>query len=150
MTYLTDETTKRSLLEMSQITVSNDAVTDMGLVESLREAINESGIRSEQALHGLIYLQLYHPSALVRHEAAFSIGDSGRQNTFLDLPALHDADPVVRHEACLAMGANGNRNVRKYRNILNWIAENDKNEMVRDSAKFAISRLNDDEPGTQK
>lgn len=141
MALLTDSNSKEALLEMSQIEISGDAVIDMELIETLRSKIEEGGMMREEALMGLVYLMLYHSSALVRHEAAFTIGDSGFQSTFLSLPAVHDPDPVVRHEACLAMGANGNRHVRKYRNILNWISLNDKNEMVRDSALFAINRL---------
>lgn len=133
----------QALLTISQIMASGDAVEDMGLIESLSVKLKRPGIESEKAMFGLVYLMLSHRSALVRHEAAFTIGDSGRSCTFLDVPALHDPEPVVRHEACLAMGAKGNRHIGKYRWILEWIADHDKDEMVRHSARYALSRFDE-------
>jgi HEAT repeat protein len=133
----------QALLTISQVMASGDAVEDMGLVESLSDKLKQPGIESEKAMFGLVYLMLSHRSALVRHEAAFTIGDSGRSCTFLDVAALHDPEPVVRHEACLAMGAKGNRHIGKYHWLLEWIADHDKSEMVRHSALYALSRLSE-------
>lgn len=130
-----------SLLEMSGITVTDDPVEGMLLVESLRKKIDEGGEDGEKALWGLIYLQTFHPSELVNHEAVFNIGESGRFCTFLDIPALWGRHPVVRHEACLAMGASGSTRVGKYKRTLKRIALNDKDQMVRDSALFALKKL---------
>jgi|GEM_PF-5121245 len=133
----------RSLLTISEVIASGDAVEDMNLVESLGRKLKRRGIQSDKAMFGLVYLMLSHRSALVRHEAAFTIGDSGRSCTFLDVAALHDPEPVVRHEACLAMGAKANRHIGKYHWVLEWIARNDKSEMVRHSALFALSRISE-------
>ena len=125
--------------------LSGNACQDFELVWVLKEELGDKTklMGREIAYLSLTHLSIYHPSALVRHEAAFVIGEySPQQSTFLDIPALHDSDPVVRHEACLAMGAPINRCVRKYNGILGYIAETDSSEMVRDSAKVALRRRN--------
>jgi HEAT repeat protein len=78
-------------------------------------------------------------SALVRHEAAFSLGQMGYQTA---MPALSNAvksDPsyFVRHEAAVALGVIGSEEARE---ILNE-ALKDESEEVRESAIIALANI---------
>ena len=77
--------------------------------------------------------------ALVRHEAAFSLGQLGFTS---GLKALSDAtlkDPsfFVRHEAAVALGVIGSEKARRTLKD----ALKDKNKAVRDSAVVALANL---------
>jgi deoxyhypusine monooxygenase len=78
-------------------------------------------------------------NALVRHEAAFSLGQLGLSS---GIGALSDAvrsDPsfFVRHEAAVALGVIGSEDARK---TLDG-ALSDENEEVRESAMVALANL---------
>ena len=78
-------------------------------------------------------------NALVRHEAAFSLGQIGYQTA---MPALFNAvksDPsyFVRHEAAVALGVIGSEEGRQ---ILNE-ALKDESEQVRESAIIALANI---------
>ena len=78
-------------------------------------------------------------NALVRHEAAFSLGQIGYQTA---MPALFNAvksDPsyFVRHEAAVALGVIGSEEGRE---ILNK-ALKDESEEVRESAIIALANI---------
>lgn len=78
-------------------------------------------------------------NALVRHEAAFSLGQIGYQTA---MPALFNAvksDPsyFVRHEAAVALGVIGSEEGRE---ILNE-ALKDESEEVRESAIIALANI---------
>lgn len=92
---------------------------------------------------GLTYLLLFHPSPLVRHEAAFVLGEYGAgYNTFLRDSALLDPDPVVRHEAALAMSTPSQRRFsRQNQWVLEYIAVNDRSRMVRDTAQVSLDNI---------
>ena len=79
------------------------------------------------------------PNELVRHEAAFSLGQMCYQS---GIPPLEDAtknDPsmFVRHEAAIALGVIGSQNSKKTLEK----ALNDPDEPVRDSAVVALSNI---------
>ena len=78
-------------------------------------------------------------NALVRHEAAFSLGQIGYQTA---MPALFNAiksDPsyFVRHEAAVSLGVIGSEEGRE---ILNE-ALKDESEEVRESAIIALANI---------
>ena len=123
--------------------ITNDSAKDYQLIHKLKERLNdENVVTADKAYLGLTYLQLFHKSALVRHEAIFVIGEYGPRSTFLTYSALSDPEPVVRHEACLALGGRSQRVIalRRLTN-LEYIAKNDKSEMVRDSARVALDNI---------
>ena len=136
---------KESFEKMTGIVrrLTGDAAVDFELVGIIRKELEDKSDLwgSDRAYLSLTYMHLYHPSALVRHEAAFVVGESTPQSTFLDYSALHDPNPVVRHEACLAMGHPSNRKASVYRWVLRYISEHDTDEMVRDSARVALKRI---------
>jgi HEAT repeat protein len=78
-------------------------------------------------------------NALVRHEAAFSLGQLGFTRAIKWLSEAVDSDPsfFVRHEAAVALGVIGCEKARK---ILDK-ALNDESEEVRESAIIALSNL---------
>jgi len=76
---------------------------------------------------------------LVRHEAAFSLGQMCYSNGIVPLEDATKNDPsmFVRHEAAIALGVMGSK---KSRETLES-ALNDPDEPVRDSAVVALSNL---------
>lgn len=81
----------------------------------------------------------YDNNALVRHEAAFSLGQLGYRS---GIPALTDAvrsdsSFFVRHEAAVALGVIGSEEARKTLSE----ALKDESEEVRESAVVALANL---------
>ena len=78
-------------------------------------------------------------NALVRHEAAFSLGQLGYQTAMAALSNAVKSDPsyFVRHEAAVALGVIGSEEVRE---ILNE-ALKDESEEVRESAIIALANI---------
>ncbi|HLE34314.1 MAG TPA: HEAT repeat domain-containing protein [Nitrososphaerales archaeon] len=96
-------------------------------------------IAGDDAVDDISDVLLTDPDGLVRHEAAFSLGQMGFRSA---VPALgkavkNDENPFVRHEAAVALGVIGSQDAR---NILDE-ALNDKSEEVRESAVIALSNL---------
>lgn len=144
-----DLKTKRALDRMCGIEerITNDIVKDYRLLEELKEELEKKGIKyalqRERANLGLTYLLLFYPSPLVRHEAAFVIGEYGQgHNSFLRSCAYLDPDATVRHEAALAMSTPSQKSLA-HRNkwILEYIAKHDQSQMVRDTAKVSLGRI---------
>ncbi len=79
------------------------------------------------------------PNELVRHEAAFSLGQMCYSNGIEPLEDATKNDPsmFVRHEAAIALGVMGSK---KARETLEKALE-DPDEPVRDSAVVALSNL---------
>lgn len=126
--------------------VSGDAVQDYKLLSELKKELQKQGrnyvLVREKADLGLSYLLLFHPSPLVRHEAAFVIGEYGKPNSFLRSVALLDSDATVRHEAALAMSTEQQRRyVSRNKWALEYIAKKDKSKMVRDTAKVSLDTI---------
>jgi HEAT repeat protein len=78
-------------------------------------------------------------NALVRHEAAFSLGQLGYTSGIAALTAAVRSDPslFVRHEAAVALGVIGSEAAR---NTLD-AALKDESEEVRESAVVALANL---------
>ena len=81
----------------------------------------------------------YDKNALVRHEAAFSLGQLGYRS---GIPSLADAvrsdsSFFVRHEAAVALGVIGSEEARKTLSE----ALKDESEEVRESALVALANL---------
>ena len=76
---------------------------------------------------------------LVRHEAAFSLGQMCYSSGILPLEdaTKNDSSMFVRHEAAIALGVVGSKSVRETLEE----ALNDPDEPVRDSAVVALSNL---------
>jgi len=79
------------------------------------------------------------PNELVRHEAAFSLGQMCYQSGILPLEdaTKNDSSMFVRHEAAIALGVIGSQNSKETLEK----ALNDPDESVRDSAVVALSNL---------
>jgi len=79
------------------------------------------------------------PNELVRHEAAFSLGQMCYSSGILPLEdaTKNDSSMFVRHEAAIALGGVGSKSARKTLEE----ALNDPDEPVRDSAVVALSNL---------
>ena len=76
---------------------------------------------------------------LVRHEAAFSLGQMCYSSGILPLEdaTKNDSSMFVRHEAAIALGVVGSKSARKTLEE----ALNDPDEPVRDTAVVALSNL---------
>ncbi len=79
------------------------------------------------------------PNELVRHEAAFSLGQMCYRSGIMPLEDATQNDPsiFVRHEAAIALGVIGSQDARKTLEK----ALDDPAEPVRDSAVVALSNL---------
>ena len=140
---------QRCLDHMSGIgvRVTGEVVHDYKLLYELKRELQKRSARNlikvQKAGLGLTYLLLFHPSPLVRHEAAFIIGEYGREhNTFLRSSAYLDPDATVRHEAALAMSARSQRGFySRNRWILEYITTHDRNRMVRDTARVSLDTI---------
>ena len=83
---------------------------------------------------------LFHdPDPLVRHEAAFSLGQIGLSSAVkaLEKAATTDRDPIVRHEAAAALGSIGNPSAESaLRKALS-----DKEAIVSNSARASLFNI---------
>ena len=79
------------------------------------------------------------PNELVRHEAAFSLGQMCYSSGIepLEDATKNDSSMFVRHEAAIALGVMGSKKARETLEK----ALNDPDEPVRDSAVVALSNL---------
>lgn len=79
------------------------------------------------------------PNELVRHEAAFSLGQMGYSSCVKHLTdaTLHDSSMFVRHEAAIALGVVGNKDAK----AALVKALDDPDEPVVESAVVALSNL---------
>ena len=79
------------------------------------------------------------PNELVRHEAAFSLGQMCYNSGIIHLEdaALQDSSMFVRHEAAIALGVIGSQNAKQTLEK----ASDDPDKPVRESAIVALSNL---------
>lgn len=93
----------------------------------------------EDAVEPICDVLLNDPNALVRHEAAFSLGQMGYAKAVdaLISAMLKDESPFVRHEAAIALGVIGSESAR--RALIQ--ALNDESKEVRESAEIALVNL---------
>ncbi len=82
---------------------------------------------------------LHDPNALVRHEAAYSLGQLGYAKAVdaLIYAMLNDPNPFVRHESAIALGVIGSERAREA--LIK--ALNDERIEVRESAVIALANL---------
>ena len=124
--------------------ITGEIVRDYELIFSLKRGLGSKDVyRRDRAVLGLSYLLLFYPSPLVRHEAAFVLGEYGKGPAhFLRASALLDSDATVRHEATLALSAPSQRSYAgRSRSLISYIAKKDRSKMVRDTARVALARL---------
>ncbi len=96
-------------------------------------------IGNEDVIEYISYVLLNDPNDLVRHEAAFSLGQMGLRKGLPALIKAVESDPsmFVRHEAAIAIGVIGSE---EGKDVL-LKALNDKDKEVRDSAIIALSNI---------
>ncbi|MEM2923857.1 MAG: HEAT repeat domain-containing protein [Candidatus Nitrosocaldus sp.] len=93
----------------------------------------------EDAVEPICDVLLNDPNALVRHEAAFSLGQMGYTKAVDALihAMLNDESQFVRHEAAIALGVIGSERARGA--LIK--ALNDVSKEVRESAQIALVNL---------
>jgi HEAT repeat protein len=98
-----------------------------------------AGIAGENAIEPIGKVLKFDKNALVRHEAAFSLGQLGYTSGIAALAdsVRSDASFFVRHEAAVALGVIGSEEARKTLNR----ALKDESEEVRQSAVIALANL---------
>ncbi|MEM0441804.1 MAG: HEAT repeat domain-containing protein [Candidatus Nitrosocaldus sp.] len=96
-------------------------------------------IAGEDAVEPICDVLLNDPNALVRHEAAFSLGQMGYAKAVDALinAMLNDESQFVRHEAAIALGVIGSERARGAL----MKALNDESREVRESAQIALANL---------
>lgn len=116
-----------------------DLLTHHDNVVRTRAVCILAGIAGENAIESIGKVLKYDKNALVRHEAAFSLGQLGHTSGIVALADSVRSDPsfFVRHEAAVALGVIGSEEARKTLND----ALKDENEEVRESAMVALANL---------
>ncbi|MDG6939022.1 MAG: HEAT repeat domain-containing protein [Nitrososphaerota archaeon] len=96
-------------------------------------------IGGEAAVEVLSDVLLHDTDPLVKHEAAFSMGQMGLSsaNPALEKAVLTDPDPVVRHESAAALGAIGSQSSRATLEK----ALKDGEDIVKNSAEASLFNL---------
>jgi len=96
-------------------------------------------VGGEKSIPALADVLLHDPDPLVRHEAAFSLGQIGLSegNVALGEAVINDKDPIVRHESAAALGSVGSA---ESEGVLTKALE-DTDEMVRNSAKASLFNI---------
>jgi deoxyhypusine monooxygenase len=96
-------------------------------------------LASEDAVEPIGQVLVNDTDALVRHEAAFSLGQLGFTSAVNTLSKAIESDPsfFVRHEAAVALGVIGSEKARASLNE----ALNDESEEVSKSAVIALANL---------
>ena len=82
------------------------------------------------------------PSPVVRHEAAFVLGESKRPEAIAPLiyAIMYDHSDLVRHEAIEMLGDLGFKD-KKVEDFLKKLTR-DKNPFIKDTAEIALATLN--------
>lgn len=96
-------------------------------------------LAGEDAVDDIAEVLLHDPNALVRHEAAYSLGQLGYAKAVDALihAMLNDPNPFVRHESAIALGVIGSERAREA--LIK--ALNDDSIEVRESAAIALANL---------
>jgi len=96
-------------------------------------------IGGEDKVEHIVKVLKNDTNELVRHEAAFSLGQMCYSSGILPLEdaTKNDSSMFVRHEAAIALGVVGSKSARETLEK----ALNDPDEPVRDSAVVALSNL---------
>ena len=98
-----------------------------------------ANIAGEKAVESIAKVLKNDADALVRHEAAFSLGQLGYTSGAKPLAEAIESDKsfFVRHEAAVALGVIGSQDSRK--TLIDALA--DSSEEVRESAIIALANL---------
>jgi deoxyhypusine monooxygenase len=93
----------------------------------------------EAAIPALTDVLLHDPDPLVRHEAAFTMGQIGLTSGVrgLEEATLRDKDPIVRHESAAALGSIGSQSAKPTLQA----ALEDGDELVKNSAAASLFNL---------
>ena len=96
-------------------------------------------IAGEDAVDDIVDVLLNDTNELVRHEAAYSLGQMGYSKAVdaLITAMLKDTNPFVRHESAIALGVIGSERARDA--LMN--ALHDESVEVRESAIIALANL---------
>lgn len=80
------------------------------------------------------------PCEIVRHEAAFVLGETASRESIINLKTavIEDLSVIVKHEGLLALGTIANKEV------IPFLEEQKKSRisLIRESAKIALERIN--------
>jgi len=116
-----------------------DLLTHQDNVIRTRAVCILADIAGENAIKSIGKVLKDDGNALVRHEAAFSLGQLGYRSGISALADAVMSDPslFVRHEAAVALGVIGSEEARKTLDA----ALKDESEEVRESAVVALANL---------
>jgi HEAT repeat protein len=113
--------------------------TESSLVLRLHAVCILAEVGGEDSIATLCDVLLHDTDPLVRHEAAFSLGQIGLStgNWALQRALASDDEAIVRHEAAAALGSIGNASSEESLRL----ALEDKDEIVRNSARASLFNL---------
>jgi len=114
--------------------------TDRPLKERNRALFTLKNIGGQEAINE-ISKSFQDKSELLKHEAAYCLGQMGDKDAIPILSSVlqdMNQEPIVRHEAGEALGAIGDTSVLP---MLIKIRDEDKEEVVIDTCKLAVERL---------
>jgi len=113
--------------------------TEASLVLRVHAVCILAEVGGEKSIPVLSDVLLHDPDPLVKHEAAFSMGQIGltAANGALQKAMLSDPDPVVRHESAAALGSIGSPGSEE---SLTKALE-DKDEIVSNSARASLFNI---------
>ncbi len=110
------------------------------LKERFRALFTLRGLGSLKSIE-LMAAAFKDPSALLKHEVAYCLGQMGDKDAVRVLvEVLNDLEqePIVRHEAAEALGAIGDESILP---LLIKTRDQDKSEVVVDTCKLAVERI---------
>ena len=108
--------------------------------ERIQAAFHLENALEDESLNALIKGLFTDPSPIVRHEFAFSLGETSHPELagkYLMKAVETDKNIFVRHEAILALATLGRPEFKKF--IKNFL--NDPEPEIAESAKIALQRL---------
>src|SRR2546422_10886499 len=113
--------------------------TEPSLVLRVHAVCILAEVGGENSIETLADVLLHDADPLVRHEAAFSLGQMGLSgaNGPLERAVMTDPEAIVRHEAAAALGSIGNPSTEKVLRV----ALEDEDEIVRNSARTSLFNL---------
>ncbi len=113
--------------------------TESSLVLRLHAVCILAEVGGENSITTLSDVLLHDADPLVRHEAAFSLGQIGLSvaNGPLERAVKTDPEAIVRHEAAAALGSIGNPSAERSLRL----ALKDRDEIVRNSARTSLFNL---------
>ena len=107
--------------------------------QRIQAAFHLENAVEEESIDALCKALMTEPSPIVRHEIAFSLGETAHFNSakYLMLAVEKDKNSFVRHEAILALATLGKKEFAPF--IKKFV--NDSNVEVAESAEIALQRI---------